>query len=318
MSTESQNGEAPVPMDHDQRQRVWDEMAAARRGEAAPPEAAPADQVAAPAAAAAPGEQQPAAPAAPAPAPAAPLTLEQLAAEIERKQSALERRVRVAEGHTGTAVNALRQTQAELAALKDQQRQRQAEAPAAAPAMPKWDRIKGDYEELAEGIDERIAATQTERDRLVREAAQRAAQEAATASERQMQRVIHQNRVDMVETFHPGWQDTCATAEFKEWLKRSSADDRQLADSQSPADAVRLLNRFKYGADQAPNQHLSSGRTAADLARERAERLQSAVIAPRSSAGSPSPRSEQDMTDAEYRAYLIAKKQRTPGARWSQ
>jgi hypothetical protein len=299
---------ANAPMTAEQRQAMWDEMTAARKGDEQP--AAQAQEAAAPAPAAAP--EQPAAP--------PPKTLADIEHEFNQKMAAMERRVRNAEGHAGSAREDAKKARTELEA----QRQRLANAEPtpdqikdAGKSGAKWDALKTDFPEWGEAIEERFGTGGAKGDQeAIRRLEQTAAADRATADaeRKQLAQELQAARRDTVESHHPRWEDTCRTPEFSAWLEKAGAEARELAQSPLASDAVKLLNRFKYGADTAPGQHLPNGRTAADLSREREERLSTAVTPRRSTAGSPSAKSEQDMTAEEYWQYLRAKKQQQ-GAR---
>jgi hypothetical protein len=47
-----------------------------------------------------------------------------------------------------------------------------------------------------------------------------------------------------VEKAHPGWKRTVATPQFSAWLAKQSEQVKKLAESEEPADAIRLLDKF--------------------------------------------------------------------------
>ncbi len=300
MTTEQMNGDQAVELTDEQYQQLRAQVIAERAGPA--PVDAPADEPqrqGAPAADAAPPE----------PPPAPEPTIADLQRQMAEMKAAAERQTRNTAGTIGGLKQKAEKLEQQLAEAQQALAQRQAaptqaQVAEAAKSGAKWDALKGDYPEWAEAIEERFGTQGAKGDEeAIRRVEQRAAQE-IEATRRQAQSDVEAVRKEVVETFHPGWQDTCATPEFKDWLKKAGPDDKELAASARPSDAVRLLNRFKYGADVAPGHQLPPGRTAADLARDRQQRLNQAVTPPRGTGGSPSAKSPEDMTDDEYRRYL--------------
>lgn len=301
MNTEQMNGDQAVELTPEQYQQIRAEVVAERAGQQ-PPADEPAPDPQPRAADAPPIEHPPAAP-----------SVEDIRREMAELKAATERQTRNTAGMIGglkqkaeKLEQQLAEAQAALAARPPAPTQQQIAEAAKDPES--WRAFKGDYPEMAQAIEERFGTKNAAGDpEAIRRFEEKAAQDIAEAARRADARVAAAEdamRREVVETFHPGWQDTCATPEFKDWLKKAGPEDKELAGSSRPSDAVRLLNRFKYGADVAPGHQLPPGRTAADLARDRQQRLNQAVTPPRGTGGSPSAKSPEDMTDEEYRRYL--------------
>jgi vacuolar-type H+-ATPase subunit H len=303
MDHEQQNGQEAVELTDEQKQALWDEMKARPEGDV---------QVHAEEAALA-----------PAAAPKAP-SVEDLQADIAAMKLQMERQTRNSAGAIGGLQQKLKQHEQSLAEAREALA-RKSDGPTpdqvtdAARSGAKWEQLKSDYPEWAEAIEEKFGTGGAKGDqdaiRRVEEMAAKKIREAQEEAERRSAQALDAMRYEVVESLHSGWQDLCKTDEFKTWLKRANAESRELANSDRPSDAIKLLNRFKYGADVAPGQQLPPGRTAAEVARERQQRLTNAVTPPRGTAGSASAKSEQDMTDAEYRQYLIARQRSGRGVR---
>jgi hypothetical protein len=94
-----------------------------------------------------------------------------------------------------------------------------------------------------------------------------------------------------VEVRHPGWQDRVQTPEFVGWLQRQPREVQMLAASDSPQDAVRLLDLH--------------GEASTSVTSQRTQRLASAAAIPSGRSGSNTrAKAVEDMTPQEYWAYL--------------
>jgi hypothetical protein len=95
----------------------------------------------------------------------------------------------------------------------------------------------------------------------------------------------------LVESAHPGWEERVQTPAFQGWLTQQPAEIQQLAASDSPQSAIRLLNLHKE----------SSTRQADPLRQQR--QAASAAIPSGRSAGARA-RDPDNMTPDEYWRYL--------------
>ena len=208
-------------------------------------------------------------------------------AGLETMLSQVTQRLRNAEGHIGGLGSQLKQqlqTAQQVSAkggdaptateIRDAQRNPEAMA-----------RLKSDYPEFAEAMEsalnERLSSLEQ---RLAQQ--QQPAQAGVTPQE------IQRLRSEMaVEIRHPGWQDRVRTTEFIGWLQRQPREVQMLAASESPQDAVRLLDLHTEATSSASTQ--------------RTQRLNSAAAIPSGRSGANvRQKAVEDMTPDEYWRYL--------------
>jgi hypothetical protein len=169
----------------------------------------------------------------------------------------LSTRLRNAEGHVGGLNNQVKQfTEAAKTTAA-----RGGDAPSAqelksAQANPEaMARLIDEYPEFGAvvkgALDEEVRALREEIKRL--------------APQQQTQGVTAQDlaaiRSDLtIENKHAGWQTTVTTPAFQGWLQRQPREVQMLAASDSPQDAIRLLDLHKEGdtGSQTRNQRLES------------------------------------------------------------
>lgn len=276
----------------DEAQKIWDQLDAEETGRAPAaalepqsdeltPEANPTD--------AAPAEQAGALPVSEEEAKTSEQALMDKIAGLETMLSQVTQRLRNAEGHIGGLGSQLKQQQqvaAQVTAkggdaptateIRDAQKNPEAMA-----------RLKADYPEFADAMEsalnERLSSLEHQ---LKQQLQQQPAQPGVTAEE------IAQLRSEMyVEVKHPGWQDRVRTPEFMGWLQRQPREVQMLAASESPQDAVRLLDLHSNAVNSSASQ--------------RTQRLNSAAAIP---SGRPGANVRQkavdDMTPEEYWRYL--------------
>lgn len=206
---------------------------------------------------------------------------------LETMLSQVTQRLRNAEGHIGGLGSQLKQqlqTAQQVSSkggdaptateIRDAQRNPEAMA-----------RLKSDYPEFAEAMEsalnERLSSLE-----------QRIAQQQQPAQAGVTPQEISRLRSEMaVEVRHPGWQDRVQTPEFRGWLQRQPREVQMLAASESPQDAVRLLDLHTDATSSASNQ--------------RTQRLNSAAAIPSGRSGANvRQKAVEDMTPDEYWRYL--------------
>ena len=206
-------------------------------------------------------------------------------AGLEQMLGQVTQRLRNAEGHIGGLGSQLKQQQ-QLAA---QVTAKGGEAPSAgeiraAQGSPKaMESLKRDYPEFAEAME----AALNERMDVLR----------AALPPQEVQQLVTPEQIDIlrnemaVEIRHPGWQDRVRTPEFMGWLQRQPREVQMLAASESPQDAVRLLDLHSDASKSVTSQ--------------RTQRLNAAAALPsgRSTPGARA-KSVEDMTPEEYWRYL--------------
>ena len=158
------------------------------------------------------------------------------------------------------------------------------EVSAASADAKKWQKLREDFPEWAEGIDELVA-------HRVGEASKKAAP--AVDEQAIRQSAVEAAREAIVEDEHPGWKDTVNTQEFHDWFKTQPEDVQKLANSSRSKDAITLLDKF-VGRNAQP--------AATDIATARRERLERNVTV-RSQRGSGGVDASA-MTDEQYWDHL--------------
>lgn len=209
-------------------------------------------------------------------------------AGLETMLSQVTQRLRNAEGHIGGLGSQLKQ---QLQAAQ-QVSAKGGDAPTAteirdAQRNPEaMARLKADYPEFADAMEsalnERLSSLEQ---RLAR---QQKPQQSPGVSPSEITRL----RSEMtVEVRHPGWQDRVRTTEFMGWLQRQPREVQMLAASESPQDAIRLLDL-----------HDEVMKTSAS---QRTQRLNSAAAIPSGRSGANvRQKAVEDMSPEEYWRYL--------------
>ena len=194
-------------------------------------------------------------------------------------------RLRNAEGHIGGLGSQLKQQQ-QLAAqvtAKGGDAPSAGEIRAAQGSAKAMESLKRDYPEFAEAME----AALNEQMQAMKAAMPQAQQQPGVTPDE-----IARLRSEMaVEIRHPGWQDRVRTTEFIGWMQRQPREVQMLAASDSPQDAVRLLDLHSEAMKSATST--------------RTQRLSSAAAIPSGRSGAQA-RSKpvEDMTPQEYWRYL--------------
>lgn len=207
---------------------------------------------------------------------------------LESMLGQVTQRLRNAEGHIGGLNSQLKQ-QVQMA---QQVTARGGEAPTAgeiraAQVNPeKMEALKRDYPEFADAMESALNERLSALEQRLATQQQPAQQPGVSAAE------IAALRSEMaVEIRHPGWKDRVQTPEFVGWLQRQPREVQMLAASDSPQDAVRLLDLHNEAATSVTSQ--------------RTQRLASAAAIPSGRSGSNTrAKAVEDMTPQEYWAYL--------------
>lgn len=277
----------------DEAQKIWDQLEAEESGRAQPPSDAPADP---PAPEQAPTEPTEPAPAAQADAPApsdepAPTSEQALLDKISGLEAMLgqvTQRLRNAEGHIGGLGSQLKQQQqvAAQVAAKGGDAPSAGEIRAAQSNPEAMTRLKADYPEFADAMESALNERLGALEQQLKQNQQPVQQQGVSPDE------IQRLRSEMaVEVRHPGWQDRVQTPEFVGWLQRQPPEVQMLAASESPRDAVRLLDL-----------HTDAMKT---VSSQRTQRLSAAAAIPSGrSGGNVRAKPVEDMSPEEYWAYL--------------
>lgn len=207
---------------------------------------------------------------------------------LETMLSQVTQRLRNAEGHIGGLGSQLKQ---QLQAAQ-QVSSKGGDAPTAteirdAQRNPEaMARLKADYPEFADAMEsalnERLSSLEQ------RLAQQQQPQQPAGISVEEITKL----RSEMtVEVRHPGWQDRVRTTEFMGWLQRQPREVQMLAASESPQDAIRLLDLHDDAMKASSSQ--------------RTQRLNSAAAIPSGRSGANvRQKAVDDMSPEEYWRYL--------------
>ena len=274
----------------DEAKKIWDQLEAEDAGHAQP-HADDRDEFTDAAAAAEATSQAPA-PKADAPlagdesAPTGEQPLLDKIAGLEAMLGQVTQRLRNAEGHIGGLNSQLKQQQ-QLAA---QVASRGGDAPsageirAAQGSAKAMESLKRDYPEFADAME----AALNEQMQAIKAAMPQVQQQMPGVTPEEISRL----RSEMaVEIRHPGWQDRVKTPEFIGWMQRQPREVQMLAASESPQDAVRLLDLHSDAMKSTSNQ--------------RTQRLNSAAAIPSGRSGSNiRSKAVEDMSPEEYWRYL--------------
>jgi len=278
----------------DEAQKIWDQLEAEETGKALPEDKAEGTQATESSDSQQPADQHAAAPADKADAPAATdaagneQSLMDKIAGLESMLGQVTTRLRNAEGHIGGLNGQLKQQQQ----LAKQVASSGGEAPNAdqirqAQGSPEaMANLKRDYPEFADAMESALKQQMQEQELRIQ--ALLKDQKGGVSHEE-----IAQMRSELaVEAKHPNWQDRVQTPEFMGWLQRQQPEVQMLAASESPRDAIRLLDLHH----EAMNSATSANKT---------QRLSSAAAIPSGRSGSSvRTKAVEDMTPQEYWRYL--------------
>lgn len=205
---------------------------------------------------------------------------------LEQMLGQVTTRLRNAEGHIGGLGSQLKQQlqTAHQVTTKGGDAPTAGEIRAAQQNPQAMEDLKRDYPEFATAMESAL----NERLQQLEQRFQ-----APQAQQPAVQQVdINRLRAEIqVDVQHPGWQETVQTPEFVGWLTRQPREVQMLAASDSPQDAVRLLDLHQEAITPVTSQ--------------RTQRLQSAAAIPSGRSGSSvRTKAIEDMTPQEYWRYL--------------
>ena len=276
----------------EEAQKIWDQIDAEEQGRAPAPSGqddSPADQPAP----TEPTEQAPAAQAdAPVPGDETAPTGEQILldkiAGLESMLTQVTQRLRNAEGHIGGLGSQLKQQlqAAQQVAAGGGAAPSANEIRAAQASPAKMEALKKDYPEFADAMESALNERLSMLEQQIKQQQQPVQQPGVTPED------FKRMRNEMaVEVRHPGWQDRVQTSEFLGWLQRQPREVQMLAASESPQDAVRLLDLHADAMKSVTSQ--------------RTQHLSAAAAIPSGrSGGNVRSKAIEDMTPQEYWAYL--------------
>lgn len=220
-------------------QAMWEQEAAAAAANEAPAEETPPPE---PEAAPEPAKQPE-----PEPEPQ-PDPIQQALEELRATNAQLQERLRRTEGHIGGLTSELKRTKEALSAGQAAAQQA-TEAPTSAQMQTAsknpeaWERLKEDFPEWADGVEAFMSSRLTglQPGGQSPEQVQQLLQQQEAALRADMQRQMAELQV---ETRHEGWKETVRTPEFSTWVMQQAPEIQALATSDSPRDAIRMLDLF--------------------------------------------------------------------------
>jgi hypothetical protein len=277
----------------EEAKKIWDQLDADESGRAQPgsenQDDHPQDQPAQDGSAdPAPAEQADATPVSEEPAPSSEQALMDKISGLESMLGQVTQRLRNAEGHIGGLGSQLKQQvqAAQQVTAKGGEAPTAGEIRAAQQSPEKMGALKRDYPEFAEAMESALNERLSAMEQRIAAQPQQVQQPSVGVED------IARLRSEMaVEIRHPGWQDRVQTPEFVGWLQRQPREVQLLAASDSPQDAVRLLDLHGNAANTATSQ--------------RTQRLASAAAIPSGRSGANTrAKAVEDMTPQEYWAYL--------------
>lgn len=274
----------------DEAQKIWDQIEAEENGRAQPPlgdDGGPPAELSAPAESTTPAsaEQADATQPGDVAVPTGDQNLMDKIAGLESMLTQVTQRLRNAEGHIGGLGSQLKQQQqvAAQVASKGGEAPSAGEIRAAQTNAKAMESLKRDYPEFAEAME----AALTEQMQALKASMPQQQQQPGVSQDE-----IYRLRSEMaVEVRHPGWQDRVRTPEFIGWIQRQPREVQLLAASESPQDAVRLLDLH--------GDSMKSGAT------QRTQRLSAAAAIPSGRSGANvRQKAVEDMSPQEYWRYL--------------
>ena len=200
---------------------------------------------------------------------------------LETQNTQLANRLRNVEGHIGglkSQISAQQLAQNHRAQAANDLQQARGNP----KAMEEW---RETYPEFVDGVESLLQARLHE---FRSELASNRAPQGVTPEQ-----LDHRLNEHTVEVMHPGWKADVLKPEFIGWIQQQAHEVRALASSPAAADAVRLLNIYKEGL------HSHSQAVV-----QRNARLEAQSSIPSGKSGGSRGKSVDQMTDAEYWAYL--------------
>jgi hypothetical protein len=167
------------------------------------------------------------------------------------------------EGRLGAVQNALAAAQAAKAQGDSAPNQQQIAA--AAVSTEKWNKIKEDFPEWAEALDERLAAIPAasasqapavDADAIARTATEKAAAQFEPHL-RQLSEKLAKAEARELNRAHPDLKQTVKTPEFQTWWNAQPADRRAAADTDADT-AIEMIGAYKQQREAAEAQKRSN------------------------------------------------------------
>jgi len=200
-------------------------------------------------------------------------------------------RLQQAESRIGAVTNQL--TEAQKAAEEANQKPTEEQIAAAAASKEKWEELKADFPEWGEAIEGQFAAL---REELGANGGGITQADLDAAIQKASEEVDLKVELGILNYAYPNWEEIKDSNDFKTWVKAQPEDLIAKTRSTSAYDAIDVLDLY--------TEARGTKKTASEINRDRQQRLRTSVR-PGGKKGKP-PKSEQDMTDAEYRSKVGA------------
>jgi hypothetical protein len=196
-----------------------------------------------------------------------------------------ETRLKQAESRIGALTNELHSTK--KAAADNEERLLADTTESESESDAKWEELKTDFPDWAEAIENRLAKVKSPEDdgKAIEKLRKTLTEETDEKIE-----------IAVLSFVHPEWETTKESQPYKDWLKDQPEETIVKTKSSKAQDAIDVLDSFGEFSDQGEKPQ----KTAAEITRQRQTRLKKSVALKGGKADAP--KSEEDMTDAEYRA----------------
>jgi hypothetical protein len=161
---------------------------------------------------------------------------------------------------------------------------------AAAKKSEKWEKLKEDFPEWAEAMDERLGSLALPR-AIDPNQIQGLFGEQLVKAQQEFDQKIRAIQIERIEEKHEGWLETINTPDFAAWMNTQPAEIKALADSDKSRDAIKMLDLFEESRKRA----FSANQTA--IEQERQSRLD--MAATRKGPSAPPPKGDEELTEDE-------------------
>ena len=161
---------------------------------------------------------------------------------------------------------------------------------AAAKKSEKWEKLKADFPEWAEAMEERLGSLAPSR-AFDPNQVQGFLGEQLSKAQQEFDRKLHAIQVERIEERHEGWLNTINTPDFLAWMNTQPAEIKALADSDKARDAIKMLDLFEQTRRPAPSQNQTA------IEQERQSRLD--MAATRKGPSAPPPKGDEELTEDE-------------------
>lgn len=220
---------------------------------------------------------------------------------VESRLSTFEKvtdRLRNVEGHIGNINSQLKTALATAKAVEKSggQAPTQAQVVQAAADPEKWKRMKEDFPDLAEALDERFASLPKHeavdvdgiKSQITSDLAQQIAGLKAEAARAKVE-AAQARQFAAVDAKHPDWEEAVKSPEFKTWFATQTPEVKALASSPVARDAIQMIDAFKASQVKQPAQQA-----------ENAQRLARAVT-PRGTPAKPATLNDEDAFESGFK-----------------